>query len=68
MSVGRASRHIMRAVRVAAFGGPENLKLETSVPVPVPGENEVLYTHCCDKICRCYPDKETVTNVSELSI
>ncbi|CAG5119648.1 unnamed protein product [Candidula unifasciata] len=39
-SVGRVSRQIMRAIRVASFGGPENLKLETNVPVPSPGPNE----------------------------
>ncbi|BFZ15625.1 hypothetical protein BsWGS_18664 [Bradybaena similaris] len=32
----------MRAIRISAFGGPENLKLETNVPIPTPGPNEVL--------------------------
>lgn len=32
----------MRAIRVAKFGGPENLKLETNIPIPTPAANEVL--------------------------
>uniref|UniRef100_A0A0B7B9H8 Enoyl reductase (ER) domain-containing protein n=1 Tax=Arion vulgaris TaxID=1028688 RepID=A0A0B7B9H8_9EUPU len=32
----------MRAIRVASFGGAENLKVETNVPIPTPGPNEVL--------------------------
>lgn len=32
----------MRAIKVHQWGGPEVLKLETDVPVPVPGENQVL--------------------------
>ncbi|GFS25968.1 quinone oxidoreductase [Elysia marginata] len=32
----------MQAIRVKTFGGEENLKLETNVPVPNPGKNEVL--------------------------
>jgi len=32
----------MRAVRVAAFGGPEVLKVETNVPVPTPSPSQVV--------------------------
>ncbi|NWI18119.1 QOR oxidoreductase, partial [Crypturellus soui] len=37
-----AARNMMRAVRVFEFGGPEVLKLQTDVPIPVPKENQVL--------------------------
>lgn len=40
MSVVRPS--LMRAVRVAQFGGPEVLKVENNVPVPEPSEGQVL--------------------------
>ncbi|KAH9495758.1 hypothetical protein Btru_013249 [Bulinus truncatus] len=33
---------IMRAIRVAKFGGVENLKLESNLPVPTPADYEVL--------------------------
>ena len=32
---------LMRAVRVAQFGGPEVLKVETNVPVPEPADDQV---------------------------
>ncbi|XP_053381482.1 zeta-crystallin-like isoform X3 [Mercenaria mercenaria] len=37
-----AGKQLMRAVRVAQFGGPEVLKVETNVPVPVPTQSQVL--------------------------
>ncbi|XP_035829403.1 quinone oxidoreductase [Aplysia californica] len=40
--MSRIIRQMMRAVRIAQFGGPEVLKVETQVPVPKPGQNEVL--------------------------
>ncbi|KAK3087239.1 hypothetical protein FSP39_003459 [Pinctada imbricata] len=36
------SRNIMRAIRVAQFGGPEVMKVESSVPVPTPAKSQVL--------------------------
>lgn len=36
-----ATRSVMRAVRVFEFGGPEVLKLQSDVLVPVPKENQV---------------------------
>ncbi|CAL1529899.1 unnamed protein product [Lymnaea stagnalis] len=42
MSLSRLSQQIMRAIRVAKFGGPENLKLETNIPIPTPAANEIL--------------------------
>ncbi|XP_056388669.1 quinone oxidoreductase-like [Hyla sarda] len=43
-SVGR----FMRAIRVSEFGKPEVLKFLTDVPVPSPGENQVLIrVHAC---------------------
>ncbi|XP_020650348.3 quinone oxidoreductase [Pogona vitticeps] len=43
-----AGRHVMRAVRVVQFGGPEVLKLQTDVSLPVPKENQVLIkVHAC---------------------
>ncbi|NWY06230.1 QOR oxidoreductase, partial [Nothoprocta ornata] len=43
-----AARNMMRAVRVFEFGGPEVLKLQTDVPIPVPKENQVLIkVHAC---------------------
>ncbi|XP_069837550.1 zeta-crystallin-like [Dendropsophus ebraccatus] len=43
-SVGR----FMRAIRVSEFGKPEVLKLLTDVPVPSPGETQVLIrVHAC---------------------
>lgn len=35
-------KSVMRAIRVHQWGGPEVLKVETSIPVPVPGDNQVL--------------------------
>ncbi|GFR71244.1 quinone oxidoreductase [Elysia marginata] len=32
----------MRAIRVTTFGGPENLKLESDLPIPSVGKKEVL--------------------------
>lgn len=37
-----AGRQVMRAVRVAQFGGPEVLRVETNVPLPVPTQSQVL--------------------------
>ncbi|XP_052790959.1 zeta-crystallin-like isoform X3 [Mya arenaria] len=37
-----AGRALMRAVRVAQFGGPEVLKVDTNVPVPAPSDTQVL--------------------------
>ncbi|KAJ7418754.1 Quinone oxidoreductase [Willisornis vidua] len=43
-----ATRRVMRAVRVFEFGGPEVLKLQSDVLVPVPKENQVLIkVHAC---------------------
>ncbi|CAI5776926.1 quinone oxidoreductase [Podarcis lilfordi] len=43
-----AGRHVMRAVKVFEFGGPEVLKLQADIPLPVPGENQVLIkVHAC---------------------
>ncbi|KAM4023503.1 quinone oxidoreductase isoform 1-T3 [Anomaloglossus baeobatrachus] len=43
-SVGR----LMRAIRVSEFGKPDVLKLLTDVPVPSPGEKQVLIrVHAC---------------------
>ncbi|XP_056388664.1 quinone oxidoreductase [Hyla sarda] len=43
-SVGR----FMRAIRVSEFGKPEVLKFLTDVPVPSPGENQILIrVHAC---------------------
>ncbi|NXE51437.1 QOR oxidoreductase, partial [Casuarius casuarius] len=36
------ARNMMRAVRVFEFGGPEVLKLQSDVLIPVPKENQVL--------------------------
>ena len=33
---------IMKAIRVSQFGGPEVLKFEANVPIPKPGNSEVL--------------------------
>ncbi|XP_071605928.1 quinone oxidoreductase [Heliangelus exortis] len=42
------TRNAMRAVRVFEFGGPEVLKLQSNVSIPVPNENEVLIkVHAC---------------------
>lgn len=35
------ARNMMRAVRVFEFGGPEVLKLQSDVLLPVPKENQV---------------------------
>ena len=37
------SRAVMRAIRVSQFGGPEVLKVETNVAVPVPSDTQVTY-------------------------
>ncbi|XP_029888156.1 quinone oxidoreductase isoform X2 [Aquila chrysaetos chrysaetos] len=43
-----ATRNVMRAVRVFEFGGPEVLKLQSDVLIPVPKENQVLIqVHAC---------------------
>ncbi|XP_033372262.1 quinone oxidoreductase isoform X3 [Parus major] len=43
-----ATRSVMRAVRVFEFGGPEVLKLQSDVSVPVPKANQVLIkVHAC---------------------
>ncbi|NXL95171.1 QOR oxidoreductase, partial [Alectura lathami] len=43
-----ATRSVMRAVRVFEFGGPEVLKLQPNVPVPAPGQSQVLIkVHAC---------------------
>jgi hypothetical protein len=36
-----AGRQMMRAVRVAQFGGPEVLKEETNVAIPTPSQSQV---------------------------
>lgn len=36
-----AGRAIMRAVRIAKYGGPEVLKVENDVPIPVPTDSQV---------------------------
>ncbi|KAM9379104.1 quinone oxidoreductase [Phaethornis superciliosus] len=42
------TRNIMRAVRVFEFGGPEVLKLQSNVSIPIPKENQVLIkVHAC---------------------
>ncbi|XP_009685096.2 quinone oxidoreductase [Struthio camelus] len=42
------ARNMMRAVRVLEFGGPEVLKLQSDVLIPVPKENQVLIkVHAC---------------------
>lgn len=33
----------MKAVRVHTFGGPEVLKLEHDVPIPIPSETQVIH-------------------------
>ncbi|XP_003223090.2 quinone oxidoreductase isoform X1 [Anolis carolinensis] len=35
-------KNMMRAVRVYEFGGPEVLKVQTDVPIPVPNDHQVL--------------------------
>uniref|UniRef100_A0A8D0E4R1 Crystallin zeta n=1 Tax=Salvator merianae TaxID=96440 RepID=A0A8D0E4R1_SALMN len=41
-------RNMMRAVQVFEFGGPEVLKLQSDVSLPVPKENQVLIkVHAC---------------------
>uniref|UniRef100_A0A6I8NTX9 Quinone oxidoreductase n=1 Tax=Ornithorhynchus anatinus TaxID=9258 RepID=A0A6I8NTX9_ORNAN len=41
-------RKLMRAIRVFEFGGPEVLKLQSDVAVPIPKENQVLIrVHAC---------------------
>ncbi|NWU68893.1 QOR oxidoreductase, partial [Pterocles burchelli] len=43
-----APRGTMRAVRVLRFGGPEVLTLQPGVPVPEPGDSQVLIkVHAC---------------------
>ncbi|XP_069718460.1 quinone oxidoreductase-like [Phaenicophaeus curvirostris] len=43
-----ATRNLMRAVRVFEFGGPEVLKIQSDVVIPVPKENQVLIkVHAC---------------------
>lgn len=40
-----AAAKLMRAIRVAEFGGPSVLKLYSDVAVPSPGQKEVTYIH-----------------------
>ncbi|XP_053102330.1 quinone oxidoreductase isoform X1 [Hemicordylus capensis] len=41
-------KNVMRAVRVFEFGGPEVLKLQSDVLLPIPKENQVLIkVHAC---------------------
>ncbi|XP_062993429.1 quinone oxidoreductase [Elgaria multicarinata webbii] len=41
-------RNVMRAVKVFEFGGPEVLKLQSDISLPVPKENQVLIkVHAC---------------------
>ncbi|XP_044296836.1 quinone oxidoreductase [Varanus komodoensis] len=41
-------RNVMRAVKVFEFGGPEVLKLQSEISLPVPKENQVLINiHAC---------------------
>ncbi|VDI02846.1 NADPH2:quinone reductase [Mytilus galloprovincialis] len=42
MKSSRLIRNIMKAVRVAQFGGPEVLKVEENVPIPKPQDNQIL--------------------------
>lgn len=42
MNSCKVARQIMRAIRVSQFGGPEVLKLEDKVPIPVPNDNQLL--------------------------
>ncbi|OWF37409.1 quinone oxidoreductase-like [Mizuhopecten yessoensis] len=43
MSVSRsASRTIMKAIRVAQFGGPEMMKVEANLAIPKPSEKQIL--------------------------
>ncbi|KFW79336.1 Quinone oxidoreductase, partial [Manacus vitellinus] len=43
-----ATSRVMRAIRVFEFGGPEVLKLQSDVLIPVPKENQVLIkVHAC---------------------
>ncbi|XP_072163760.1 quinone oxidoreductase-like [Diadema setosum] len=42
MRAQRVVSNIMRAVRVAQFGGPEVMKVESGLPIPEPAENQVL--------------------------
>jgi len=37
----------MKAVRVHTFGGPEVLKVESDVPIPVHTETQVYYLSIC---------------------
>ena len=43
----------MRAIRVHQWGGPEVLKAETGVAVPVPGDDQVRDRRCCQVRDRC---------------
>ncbi|XP_041063837.1 quinone oxidoreductase isoform X1 [Carcharodon carcharias] len=48
MASGRSAASVMRAVRVAEFGGPAVLKLHSDIPIPSPSENQVLIrVHAC---------------------
>ncbi|XP_072525255.1 quinone oxidoreductase [Salminus brasiliensis] len=43
-----AASNFMRAIRVAEFGGPSVLKLRSDIPVPTPGQKQVLIrVHAC---------------------
>lgn len=41
MFYSMTARQIMRAIRIAQFGGPEVLKVETNVPIPTPAPSQV---------------------------
>ena len=51
---GAVRPSLMRAVRVAQFGGPEVMKVETNVPVPEPADGQVSSGLVC-----CLNDVET---------
>lgn len=40
----------MKAIRVHTFGGPEVLKLETDVPIPIHTETQVTQLHYIQKV------------------
>ncbi|XP_072430981.1 quinone oxidoreductase isoform X3 [Chiloscyllium punctatum] len=48
MTSRTSAASFMRTVRVYKFGGPSELKLEMDIPIPNPGENQVLIKiHAC---------------------
>ncbi|KAL8613225.1 hypothetical protein ACOMHN_001550 [Nucella lapillus] len=42
MLQGQVCRAVMRAIRVHQFGAPEVMKVEKDLPIPVPGDTQVL--------------------------